>query len=128
MKKSSITYHNFFLLKWFFTVAILLGVGGYSNYTSPNIQETTIELVIPLGEKPLKNACFQEGFKNIIDCCFLHQKNTALASLSLYHTKLSLTRTRSQDTTISSVKKLHIHSIHSTPYSSEEDSHRNLLG
>ncbi len=115
MKNYTVTYHNLSIAKWFFIITVLLGIGGFSNYISPETKQITSELIIRPKEQSSKTACYQKGPVQHIGCCFIHIKNNVLV---LCHTQRVKTKINTPLFTVSFLDRL----IFNTSYPDEEDS------
>ncbi|WP_109439004.1 hypothetical protein [Aquimarina sp. AU119] len=129
MKKRISFHHKSTVLNCFFAIAILFSFGGYSNYSSPKIKETTIEsIVIP--KRISKNiVSFQPSTSQKKNVVFSYIPHKNLRMLSLFHSRISLTKDKKQRSFIPLFYKQKIIRIpfHSSTVSEEEPFHFNLI-
>ncbi|MBL0684782.1 hypothetical protein [Aquimarina mytili] len=91
MKKYNITYHHFSITKWFFLIAVLFCLQGFSNYNSPEVKQITSELTIqPKQKQPFSTVCYQKKLKQHIDHCFVDKKHNTLAQLHTHSARTTI--------------------------------------
>ncbi len=129
MKKNVSFHHKSAVLNCFFAIAILFSFGGYSNYSSPKIKETTIEsIVIP--KRNLRDILsFQSGIDQKKNNIFSYISYKNIRMLSLFHSRVSLTKEKKQPFFIPWFNKQKIIRItfNSSVVSEEEPFHFNLI-
>ncbi len=128
MKEYSALYYKLPIWKWFFAIAILFSLDGYSNYTSQENQKVTTELVVAKKRPYKKTVIYNKVFKNHGECFLYGQNLASIAQLLIIHTKISAIKTKSYSVFISSIYRHRISLIHNTSYSEEEESFHFLLG
>ncbi|WP_299216419.1 hypothetical protein [uncultured Aquimarina sp.] len=113
------TYNNNLISSWFITLLLFLGIGGYTNYTPPIVNQTTIELVISNEKSCDKTLSYANAIKVNEHFNLYH---TYLKQLSKHHTTISLVKTKEFNSTISLTITHKVFRIRSNNYTTEEDS------
>ncbi|MEB3344698.1 hypothetical protein U6A24_04460 [Aquimarina gracilis] len=124
MKSYSTAYRTF--LQWLFTITILLGVGGYSNYTSPKSKDVTTEQLVSVHRSTEKSVSYAYFLSKRYHVDVI-RINKFLIGLKDYHSKL--VRTKSKELysifTIPQIE-VFITLIHNNSYISEDSFHNTM--
>ncbi|WP_299608138.1 hypothetical protein [uncultured Aquimarina sp.] len=111
------TYNKKLIFSWFMTLLLFLGIGGYSNYTSPISFQENIELVVSDQQSLVKVISLGNAFNE--SPYFI--TTSTLSSISKHHETIASIMYKKLDTIISSEIKYHL-LFHIPTYSSEEES------
>ncbi len=131
MKNHIKIYSSFLTTKWLWVFTLALTIGGYTNYNEPVRFEETIELLSSKEENSLyKNiVSFQPSTNQKKSNVFSYISHKNLRMLSLFHSRISLTKDKKQRSFIPLFYKQKIIRIpfHSSTVSEEEPFHFNLI-
>ncbi len=124
VKEYRFMYQKLYVLKWLFTVAVLFGIGEYSNYTQPVDFKGTIEVLILSEEfsSPQNSILFTDVIDPEKSSYSLYIEHKYLVLLSLNQTKLNRVFKKNQSVFVSLYNKHKIISTsHNSSYSNKED-------